>query len=217
MCVEAISGILSSIQVAEPKTYGDAHESWTTSFFKLSVEGPVWLGYEGLSGDQVADTRNHGGADKAVLGYSANHLEFWEHELGQPVGGGGFGENFTIDGMDEDNVCIGDVWTTGEVSLEVSQPRQPCWKLGRRWSRNDLPKLVVQNGRSGWYFRVLQDGVVAAGESLRLVRRPHPDWTVARASRTYYGKIRDEKVDLAQLEKLSVSWRNDLAVAIGLN
>ena len=113
----------------------------------------------GIAGDQQADRENHGGLDKAVLAYSADHYAFWRVHLNLPdMPHGGFGENLTIAGLDESSVCIGDRWQAGNVVFEVSQPRQPCWKMGRRWNIADLPKQVIQNGKSGWYLRVLVEG-----------------------------------------------------------
>ena len=180
------TGRLISIQVAQPKTIGDGEEGWTTSFFKQPVDAPVVLGRTSLVGDRQADTKHHGGLDKAVLAYSTDHTEFWQQELSPDIPPGGFGENLSISGITETSTCIGDHWRIGEAELEVSQPRQPCWKLGRRWNRNDLPKLVVQNGRSGWYLRVIRTGIIAAGDDIVLVSRPHPDWAVARVSNVYY-------------------------------
>lgn len=202
---------LISIQVAQPKTIGDGEAAWTTSFFKQPVGAPVVLGRTGLVGDRQADSKHHGGLDKAVLSYSTDHTEFWEQELSHDIPHGGFGENLSISGITESSTCIGDRWRIGEAELEVSQPRQPCWKLGRRWNRRDLPKLVVQNGRSGWYLRVIRTGIIAAGDDVVLVSRPHPNWPVARASQIYYRGDPLEKQTLAQISELSTVWRQDLS------
>lgn len=208
-CPELV-GTLVSIQIARPQTYGDGADSWTSSIFKRPVEGPLAVSLLGIDGDQPADTKHHGGVDKAILGYSADHRSFWKQELGTDVLGGGFGENLTIEGIDETAICIGDRWLVGNVVLEVSQPRQPCWKLGRRWNRKDLPKLVVQNGRSGWYFRVLRAGTISAGQLVTLTDRPHPDWSIVRASKAYYGANAGEKASLARLDRLAEVWKRDL-------
>lgn len=208
-----------SIQVGQATTYDyegakdGKSRQWRTAFFKSPVAGSVRFGSMGLNGDQQADRENHGGLDKAVLAYSADHYAYWRPHLHLPeMPYGGFGENLTIEGLDETAVCIGDQWQAGQVLCEVSQPRQPCWKMGRRWRLPDLPKQVIQNGKSGWYLRVLADGELTAPAEIRLVSRPRPSWTVARASRLLYHE--NDNVaglqELADLPELSHAWREEL-------
>lgn len=126
---------------------------------------------------------------------------------------GAFGENFTVVGQTEADVCIGDTWQVGsDVVLQISQPRQPCWKLARRWRIKTLALQVQQTGRTGWYFRVLQPGPVAAGMSLTLQSRPHPTWSVQRANRVMHAEKADivAAAELAAIPLLSESWRNTL-------
>src|ERR1700680_3683799 len=137
--------ILYSIQIGTPKSYGfeeavNTHDKpWTTGFFKTPIEGPVFVGTTNLAGDGQADLINHGGVDKAVLAYSADHYPKWRDELHIPdMPFGAFGENLTISGLTEESVCIGDIFRVGSVKFEVSQPRQPCWKLARRWRTHAL-------------------------------------------------------------------------------
>lgn len=205
-----------SIQVGQPANYGragsaDPHDRpWRTGYFKTSVSGKVFVGQGGLAGDGQADLENHGGIDKAVLAYSAEHYPRWQQELGIPdMPPGGFGENLTIAGLDESAVCIGDVWQCGPVELEVSQPRQPCWKTSRRWRIDDLSRRIIANGRSGWYLRVLAEGEIEAGMELALVKRVHPQWTVARASDVLYHRRQDLAAAraLANLPELALAWR----------
>ena len=127
---------LLSVQVGMPTVLGvvgstdPANRPWTTGFIKGPVAGPVWAGSLNLTGDGQADRTNHGGPDKAVCVYPADHYEFWRHDLGLPdIPLGAFGENFTVAGLGEADVCIGDVWAVGDAVFQVSQPRQPCWKL----------------------------------------------------------------------------------------
>lgn len=208
-----------SIQTGRATTYdhGGAadgkNRSWTTAFLKTPVEGSVRLGELGIEGDEQADRKNHGGLDKAVLAYSAEHYAYWrEHFSLAVMPHGGFGENLTIAGSEESTVCIGDRWRSGDVVFEVSQPRQPCWKMARRWQIVDLPKQVIQNGRSGWYLRVLEAGELTAGMAIELASRPRPVWTVARASRLLYheqGNVAGME-ELANLPELSRAWREEL-------
>ncbi|HZL91740.1 MAG TPA: MOSC domain-containing protein [Pirellulaceae bacterium] len=207
---------LLSIQVAKPATYAregaaDPHDRpWRTGYFKKPVSGPVFASQTGLAGDGQADLENHGGIDKAVLAYSAEHYPIWREELKiAEMPYGGFGENLTIAGLDETGVCIGDVWQCGPVVFEVSQPRQPCWKTSRRWRIDDLSRRVIANGRSGWYLRVLTEGEIEAGLEITLVRRVHPQWTVARANEILHHRKDDLAAaeELANLPELALSWR----------
>jgi MOSC domain-containing protein YiiM len=210
---------LLSVQVGQPQTYQSAAAAdgrpreWRTAFVKSAVRGPVWVGTLGLAGDGQADRASHGGTDKAVLAYAAVHYAHWQVELpGKDWQPGGFGENLTIAGVSEDDVCIGDLWQIGDVRLEVSQPRQPCWKLCRRWEQPDLVKRVVSTGRSGWYLRVVAEGTLTAGDLLTLLDRPHSEWTVTRVNRLFYGQDADPEAaaHLARLPVLSLSWREHL-------
>ena len=158
---------------------------WRSAFFKSPVLGPVRVLREGLEGDQQGDRRVHGGPEQALLAYSADHYPYWRAELGgEEMSGGGFGENLTVAGQDEGSVCIGDVFAVGSAVVQVSHPRGPCYKIGYRWARPDLLKLVEASGRHGWYLRVLQEGIVEAGVPVELVERPYPGWTVRGVART---------------------------------
>ena len=208
-----------SLQIGRAQTYEDhgaadgKGRSWQTAFFKSPVTGSIHFGELGAAGDEQADRKNHGGIDKAVLAYSADHYGFWREELSLPdMPFGGFGENLTIAGAQESTVCIGDRWQAGHVLFEVSQPRQPCWKMARRWQLVDLPKRVIQNGRSGWYLRVLNAGELVAGESIELLSRPRPTWTIARASRLLYHEPDNVAglQELADVPELSRAWREEL-------
>jgi MOSC domain-containing protein YiiM len=215
----AASAILDSIQVGTPKDYGseaatDAHDKpWTTGFFKMPTPGPVFVGATNLAGDGQADLKNHGGIDKAVLAYSADHCPEWRVELGLPdMPHGAFGENLTISGLSESSVCIGDIFRIGPVTFEVSQPRQPCWKLARRWRRHELVRLVVGNGRTGWYLRVLEQGYIEAGMPVDLLERPNAEWSIARANQILHHRRTDLALtlELAAVPALAKSWVDEL-------
>lgn len=214
--MQPISGMLSSIQVGQPITRdasSDNVKPWTTSIFKKSVTGPVQLKRTNLSGDAQADLRVHGGPDKAVCVYSVAHYAYWRDALGvADLAFGAFGENFTIDNLDESGVCIGDSFRIGDVVVQVSQPRQPCWKLARRWQIKDLALQVQQTGFTGWYFRVLQEGTLEAGLTIQLENRPHPEWTVMQANQVMHHdkSNRSSAAALARVPELSESWRKTL-------
>jgi MOSC domain-containing protein YiiM len=213
------AAILLTVQVARPAGFGsedatDPHDgAWTTGFFKRPVEGSVFAGVTNLEGDGQADLENHGGIDKAVLAYSADHYPAWRRELAIPdLSHGAFGENLTIAGLGEDSVHVGDVFEIGTARFEVSQPRQPCWKLARRWRMHELPGLVVRSGRSGWYFRVLEPGRVQRQTTVTLIASPNPEWSIARANRIFHHHKSDLALtrQLADVPGLSDSWREAL-------
>ncbi len=216
------AGILS-IQVGLPKKLGEvettdfSRKSWVSGIFKTEVCGPVWLGKCNLDGDAQADLSVHGGPHKAVNVYPSEHYPYWKQEFAMhDMPYGAFGENFTTRGLREDEVCIGDVFKTGDAVVQVSQPRQPCWKIDRRWGVKDFSLRVKQAGKTGWYFRVLQEGYVEAGNAIVLLERPFPQWTVAGA---YYIRC-NRKTDseaaraLSQCPALSPRWQEDLSSVI---
>ena len=186
---------------------------WSTGFYKQPVLESLWLGYEGLKGDQQADRRYHGGSEKAVCVYPSEHYPYWLEKLGlQDMPPGAFGENFTTEGLVETDVCIGDTYEIGEVRVQVSQPRQPCWKLARRWQVKDLTAQVERTGYTGFYFRVLKHGQVQAGETFTLCERPFPEWTIALANEIMHHRRSDKDAarDLASCPLLSSSWKDSL-------
>ena len=130
-----------------------------------------------------ADTKNHGRPEQAVLLYSASHYSFWRRELGLlEIGPGGFAENFTLAGLDEDTACIGDTYGIGEARIQVTGPRWPCWKIERRWGLEGLTARVAATGRTGWYCRVLREGMIEPGAPVMLIAQPFPEWTVGLAN-----------------------------------
>lgn len=214
--------ILRSIQVGVPRSYGTegADDSldrpWTSAIAKHPVAGAVWIGRLGVAGDMQADRRVHGGPEKAVLAYGHGHYARWREILGRSdVGPGWFGENLTIEGAEERSVCIGDRFAIGQARLEVTQPRQPCANLNRRFHRKDMVKLVQEHHRSGWYFRVLTEGWVEAGMPVTLGDRPCPQWPVLVASALMVERAqrREECARLAACPALSESWRGTLSAA----
>jgi MOSC domain-containing protein YiiM len=178
---------------------------------KFSVAHAITLETHGLVGDAQGDRSIHGGLDKAVHGYAWSHYAAWQDELPDTRmfdKAGGFGENFSIVGSNESSVCIGDRWRVGTAILEISQGRQPCWKLNHRFAINDMAVRVQQSLRSGWYYRVLQPGIVIAGDQMELLDRPCQAWSIARL----LAIIRDRECNIDLLNDvlrlpLTPSWR----------
>ncbi len=216
----SVEPFVLSIQAGLPKNFGtpDAPDpmdrSWVTAAFKEPVEGLVWLGKSNLAGDGQANLQVHGGPDKAVLAYAADHYPLWRKELGlSNLQNGGFAENFTVEGMTEGTVAIGDIYTIGDARVQISEPRQPCWKNSRRWRIRDLSLRIQDSGRTGWYFRVLKEGNVQRGLPLVLLARPFPQWTVARANDIMHRRCgdRDVAAELAACPTLGASWKKTLS------
>jgi MOSC domain-containing protein YiiM len=214
---------LLSIQIAMPQDYGreDAADllerPWRSGFFKQVVTGPIKILPTLLEGDGQADLINHGGVDKSICCYAAEHFPFWQTHAGlEKMGPGGFGENFSFEGLLESEICIGDIYRIGNATLQISQPREPCSKLARRWLIKQLPAWVIQNGRTGWYFRVVETGIVEAGNEVTLLERPNPEWSVARANEIAHHRKTDSaaRAELASVPYLSEAWRIALSAKV---
>lgn len=156
---------------------------------KKPVAGPIYTDFLGLAGDEQGDHRFHGGVDKAVNFYPYEHYGFWRNRLGAMSlldTPGAFGENLSTLGMTENDLCLGDKLRIGTTLMEISQIRQPCWKLNLRFGIREMASLVQHSLRTGFYCRVLEPGVLEAGNVIKLVVRPHPDWTLSRLSILLY-------------------------------
>lgn len=161
---------------------------------KQAVSGPIAVSIDGLDGDEQGDRRVHGGPDKAIHHYAYEHYPAWRAEIGAlPVlaAPGAFGENISTSGIGEADLCIGDRLRIGTVLLEVSQSRQPCWKLNDRFGRRDMSRRVQETGRTGWYYRVIETGGLQAGDEIALIARPYPGWTLARLITALYQNTLD--------------------------
>lgn len=201
---------LVRILVGKPRDLGgDGAPTWRSGICKEPVDGPVWLGKTNLSGDGQADLKHHGGSDKAVLAYAETHYPRWQKELGLPrFFHGATGENFVIAHQTEESVCIGDTYRIGKAVVQVSQPRQPCWKPARRWGIKDLALRMQDTGRTGWYYRVLEEGYLEAGMEVVLLDRPYPHWTIARCNEIMHHRRGDREAaaQLAACPLLSENW-----------
>jgi MOSC domain-containing protein YiiM len=170
-----------------------------TAIFKEPVEGQIRLRKLNLDGDEQADLTVHGGEDKAVYAYPMEHYEYWQHELPKTaLPWGMFGENFTTEGLMEDAVSIGDCFQIGSAKVVATQPRMPCYKLGVKFGRMDIVKRFLASGRPGIYFKVLQEGEVAAGDSIELISKDQNNVTVQDIVRLY---VKDNK-DIEAMQRV---------------
>jgi len=189
-----------------------------SAFVKTAREGAVAVTPLGLQGDEQADHDAHGGPEKAVYGYASAHYPAWTKLFpALAFSGGAMGENLTIAGLTEKDICVGDVHSIGSSLLQVCQPRQPCFKFALRHGNKYLPKAMVKNGFAGWYYRVLQTGFVKAGDALRLHDRPNPDFPFTRLIEIiYHGKVtKTELQRMADMPGLAGQWREHAKQLLG--
>lgn len=179
-------------------------ENQPTGMFKLERFEPVWAGREGFVGDAQADRRVHGGPEKALHQYPVENyarLAAAFPEAASLLVPGSLGENLSIPGWTEADVCIGDVFRLGDARIQVSQPRSPCWKIDRRFDVEGMTQLVDAAGITGWYYRVLEEGEVAPGCDFELLERKAPAATVARLWECW----RAHRPDPAELDALAAA------------
>jgi MOSC domain-containing protein YiiM len=203
------TGSIVSVQVGHVAPLGPRQVP--SAFVKKPISGRVMVERLGLVGDQQADPRAHGGPDKAVYCYPIEHYAKWSAECPSAEAllvPGGFGENLTTLGFDEDGVCIGDIMRIGSVTAQVTRPRTPCFKLGLRFADVQMLRAMTRSGRSGWYLRVLEPGLVEAGALITTMDRLNPSWPIARLNRLIRGDGRpDEIAELASLRGIAKDLR----------
>ncbi|CAA9489351.1 MAG: Uncharacterized protein conserved in bacteria [uncultured Solirubrobacteraceae bacterium] len=179
----SVTGTVESVNVGEPRPVEvNGHTVWT-AIWKSPVRGRVALRGVNLRGDDQADRTVHGGPDKAVYAYAAEDTEWWEGQLGSPLGAGAFGENLTVRGLPVSDAVIGERWAVGSALLEVAQPRLPCFKLGLRMGDPRFLKRFAAAGRPGAYLRVVHEGDIGAGDGIDVLSRPAHGVTSAFVSR----------------------------------
>lgn len=202
---------LISVNVGLPRDLTWQGRTVTTGIFKEPVAGRVQLRRLNLDGDRQADLRVHGGEHKAVYAYPYEHYAWWQHELGRDaLAYGQFGENFTLSGLLEDEVCIGDVFQIGSARVQVSQPRSPCFKLDLRMGEDGFLARFRAAQRVGFYLRVLEEGEVGAGDPVTRLARDPDAMSVREIYQLRYGGLRDRgRLErAARLAALTPSWRD---------
>jgi MOSC domain-containing protein YiiM len=201
---------LVSVNVGLPREVEWRGRTVTTGIFKSPVAGPVRVRTLNLDGDRQADLSVHGGPDKAVYAYPTEHYEYWRQELpGVDLPPGSFGENLTTEGLREAEVRIGDRFRVGSTVLRVTQPRMPCSKLGVKFGRDDMVRRFLASERTGFYFAVVEEGDVAAGDVIEPLGRATHEVTVSEITRLYARDRGDLEAlrQAAQVEALPESWR----------
>lgn len=204
---------IEGLFVGQPRAHWPGKPA--SAIVKTAADGVQVLTLTGLAHDQQADLAVHGGPHKAVHHYAAEHYATWiaEGMIAPGTEPAAFGENLSTRGLTEDNVCIGDIFRLGSALVQVSQGRQPCWKLNLHTGQPLMALRFQQTLRTGWYYRVLETGGVCLGDALRLIDRPQPGWTVAAVTRARLQAPADRAVagELAQLAELAPGWRGAFA------
>jgi len=201
---------LVSVNVGLPKDVGWQGKTVFTGVFKDPVTGPRRVAKLNVEGDGQGDLAGHGGEQRAVFAYQLDSYRHWERELGrEDFVYGQFGENFTIEGLSDDEVCIGDRYQIGSAILEVTQPRVTCYRVGIRMNDPRIPALLVSHHRPGFYFRVLQEGLVEAGEEILKLETGPEQMTVAEVSALLYlpGHPRQQLLRALRIPALSAGWQ----------
>lgn len=208
------SGIITQLRIGRPQVL-PGHRM-LSAYRRQPVSGPVAVHERGLEGDQVGNTRVHGGPEKAVYAYPLSGYAAWIAEfpdLADKFGPGAMGENLVVDGLDETSLCLGDIIRCGTATLQIAQIREPCSTFAAALGTSRVVKAMTRSGRCGWYFRVLGPGLIAPGDHHDVIDRPHPQWPISRFTPIAAGKAgrTDDLAELAALPGLSGYWRSKLA------
>lgn len=207
-----------SVNVGLPREVQYKGTTIVTGIYKDPVSGSIPVRKLNLDGDRQADLSVHGGPDKAVYAYPVEHYPFWRDQLGIDMPYGAFGENLTTQGLNEDELHIGDELRVGTALLRVVQPRMPCYKLAMKFDRADMIKRFLDSRKSGFYFSVLEEGVVQAGDTLAFTKRDSHDISVTDITRLYIDHRDPALVRRAvAVPALPDSWRGWLLKRAGLD
>ena len=209
---------ITSVNVGLPREVAWNGKTVSTGIFKSPVTGRVAVRKHNLDGDRQADPSVHGGPTKAVYAYPAQHYAFWRGELpDEELGWGSFGENLTVEGLEEESVSIGDEYRVGTAKLVVTEPRMPCFKLGIRFGRADMVKRFLASQRTGFYFGVVEEGHLEAGDTLEMLAKHPAGLTVAEVTRLY--STDRENMELLRkaltVEVLPEKWRGFFEQQVG--
>jgi MOSC domain-containing protein YiiM len=209
-----ISTLIDRLLIGGPKPFRS--DGTQSAMAREATDDPVMLRINGFEGDQVADTKVHGGPEKALHLYPPEHYPFWNAKLGGHDllnQAGAFGENISASGLTEDKVKIGDRFRMGKAIVEIAQGRQPCWKIDHHFGVHGLSREVIRTARCGLYFRVIEEGMVRRGDVITQIESAQHDWTVKRVFNLLIGTghradgAQADLAALAQFETLAAVWR----------
>lgn len=209
--MQNIVGEVVAISVGKPQHVSYKGQDIHTAIYKTPIIGPVHVTALNIAGDEQANLEFHGGVDKAINVYSYDRYPYWEQELGKKLELSSFGENLTVKGMREEDVCIGDIYAIGDILVQVSEGRVPCGKLSMRMDEETMVSRVRETGYSGYYFRVLREGTIGGADAtIRLVERHPKGITVAQANHIRYHDNENKEAlqMLLDLQELSSPWHN---------
>ncbi|UOR13431.1 MOSC domain-containing protein [Halobacillus amylolyticus] len=203
---------LLSLNVGRPESYATDKGELTSAYRKKPIDEPVYLRFLNFSGDEQADKKNHGGADQAVCLYPAQHYRHFEKVYGLKFPYPSFGENITVEGIDEWGTNIGDVFSLGEAEVQVTKPRKPCYIIARTHGIDDFPGRLTKTGFTGFYLRVLKEGKVTQGDAMRLKQVDPARVPVADVNEVKFtDKDNKEKISrIVQVDALAEDLRQSL-------
>ena len=180
-----ISSVVS-LQIGKIKIIKDdtvKEKQWSTGSYKEPVSNIRDVSFDGIDGDEVSDLIHHGGEHKAVFANSYLNYPKWKEYLGvEKLVFGALAENLTLDKIAEEDVCIGDIHKIGTTTFEVSQPREPCWKISKKHNNKTFTKEIYDTGRTGWYYRVLEEGQIKKNDTVEFVKRISKPITILKAN-----------------------------------
>lgn len=211
--------IITSCNIALPREIEWRGKKVTTGIYKKPINKAIYLGKEDVDNDHVIDRRYHGGIDKACYLFSEDHYQFWKQKYPDlDWNWGMFGENLTIKGLDEAKMMIGDIYKLGKALVQVTQPRQPCFKLGVKFGTQKMVKEFIESGHSGVYIKILEEGSVSVNNTMELHKKATESISVRKVFELLYADISyiKEAKKAIKLEKLAESCRTDLCKHFGL-
>jgi MOSC domain-containing protein YiiM len=184
-----------STNIAKPTAFKWNEKEVITGIFKKPVSEPLYLEKEAVKGDEVSDRKVHGGIYKACYLFSADHYPYWKNLYPNLEWDYGmFGENLTVSGLDETQIHIGDIYKIGTALVQVTQPREPCFKFGVKFGNQEVLKQFIKHGRPGTYLSILEEGSVNVGDDIILVERSKSSLTIVQLFNLYYAKDKDQKI-----------------------
>ena len=213
-----INGTIKSIRVGKPVSLQYKNKLVQSAIYKDEVDHPIYVTKTNLDGDEQSDLKHHGGPDKAICVYPSEHYLYWSKKIGHLFQAGDFGENLTLCGLTEDTVMIGDVLKAGDCLFQVTQPREPCYKIAARHNIDQLPFWIRETGYSGYYLRVLEEGYLTKGASIEIIDRNSQAYTVAYANQImHHDSMNMEAIHkILSVDALSESWKKQFRKKLAL-